>query len=160
MHRPSPYPRVTVSQHASAVRSAIDTARAANEKWTSLETNDCMKHTTAATGARASFVRVTQEDVMLGLRIGDRLVIIDEADNKNSDIVRAVDGLLTKAKQAVDVQGRKGFSMSTEVEAQYDTRVSITVTPSPKGNQVVMYYERGDARERIHPIGVVNFFLG
>lgn len=167
MSRRSSPNAATTQQHARAVRDAIQTARQANEQWTVLETApssptvpSAMMVPTTSTGATASFVNVTPHDVMLGLRVGTKLVIIDDGNNKNSDLVRAVDGLLTKARKMAQADGRRRISLATDVQHQEGTRVSVEVVPTAKGSEVTMHYENGATRERIQPIGVVDFFLG
>jgi len=176
-------------QHARAVREAIQTARQVNEQWNALAqqvahappptdasasaaTTATTATAMAATGNRpdepgpmrpgtgARYINVSDQDVLLAIRIGTRLIVIDDHQNRHSAIVRAVDGLLTRAKKMVDTDGRQRVSLSTEVEGQPDTRVSIDVVPTGKGSATTMHYERGAARERISPIGVVDFFLG
>lgn len=153
------------AQHARAVREAISTARAVNEQWTTLKNAPASPAaplatvvSTVSTGSKASFINVSPNDVMLGLRIGTKLVVIDDHNNKNSDIVRAVDGLLTRAKKIL-ADGRSRVSFTTDVQRQEDTRVSIDVIPTNKGPEVQMHFERGAERERIFPVGVVDFFL-
>ena len=116
------------------------------------------KTRTAHTGARASFVTVSPNDVLLALRIGSRLVVIDSPENKNSDFVRAVDALLVRAKKATSMDPLPSFTMSTDVDGK--ATVSIQVVPTEKGSATTLYYENGLTKERIDPIGVVNWFLG
>jgi len=86
------------TDHAFAVRNAIQTARVVNEQWlalgngpaacktgTMLDYNAPITSTpSTSTGALARYIPVSAEEVLLGLRIGDRLVVIDDANNKNS----------------------------------------------------------------------------
>jgi len=160
-------PYASAAQHARAVRKAIHTARAVNEQWTTLAHVPASPTVPAATvvptvstGAKASFINVSPHDVMLGLRVGTKLVVVDEANNKNSDLVRAIDALLTRAKKMVNANGRSRIALATDVEHQEGTRVSIEVIPTAKGSEVTMHYENNGTRERIQPIGVVDFYLG
>jgi len=159
--------QLTAAQHARAVRQAISTARAVNEQWTALANVPASPTVpsatvvpTVSTGSKATFINVSPKDVMLGLRVGTKLVVIDDQNNKISDLVRAVDGLLTRAKKMIDADGRSRVSLATDVQHQEGTRVSIEVIPTTKGPEVQMHYERGAERERIFPVGVVDFYLG
>ena len=170
---------ITNHQHAQAVRNAIYAARAVNQQWLAAESQPlptaaatgalaqnapglapCV-HDPAPTAARATYVNVTEQDLMLGLKIGKKLVVFDDSENRHSAVVRSVDSLLTRAKKMVDADKQKGFSFATKLESQPGTSVSVSVVPNGKGGtETTMHFEReGMSRQRIYPVGIVDFHL-
>ena len=173
-----------VLSHATAVRQAILSAKQLNQRWLDAEQNTAatpvtttgapashpcsgsthMQHTSGMNGAyihtptKAVYTDVSDQDVLLGLRIGTKLIIIDAQKNKYSDIVQAVDGLLQKAKKLADADGSKTISVSTSIDG--NSRVLLEATPTRKGLETKLFYIDGVRKQEIAPIGQVNWYLG
>lgn len=120
---------------------------------------DTYEHATRSKTTKAIYTNVSSRvDILMGFRIGTKLIIIDDQKNKFSDIVQAIDGLIQKAKRLADADPNKPLSVSTQVEGSIS--VMLEATPTAKGLKTVLYYTDGMTKTEIEPIGVVNWFLG
>ena len=87
---------------------------------------------------------VSKEDVVLGLRIGSRLMLVDAKDNKTGVFVTAIDALLTKARTALDEE--EGASIATPVG---DTSSSLTLVRGKRGVIQIFYREQPSAPQQV-----------
>ena len=104
---------------------------------------------------KAVFTEVSSNDVLLGLRIGNKLIILDDQQNKYATIVQAVDGLLQKAKKLADADPTQPVVVKTTVDGK--SSVMLEATPTQKGFATKLYYIDGTRKQPIEPIGVVRF---
>ena len=122
--------------HAAAVQRAIREAQrdnAAFQQRTALaELYAAQRRPSAPTAAgvvtpavapTGATYRVSNRDVVLGLRVGERLMLVDDQDSKTSEFVMAIDALLRKAREALGPE--RGASLSTNVGR---TPATLTLT--------------------------------
>ena len=170
----------TPRQHATAVRHAILQARHNNSAWLHSErmqlattpgaSADSVVAMGVATGThinthvphtdtRAEYHTVSTQDILLGLRINNKLVLVDSDRNKDSLIVRAVDAILIRARKLALADPTTAVNIETAVDGSPNTAVSLVATPTPKGIETVLYYTQNGKVSTIDPIGVVSWFL-
>lgn len=166
-------------QHATAVRQAILRAKHNNSAWLHSERMQLATTPGASVGvvdaigvatgthmgdmphtdARAEYHTVSTQDILLGLRINNKLVLVDSDRNKDSLIVRAVDAILIRARQLTIADPTTAVNIETAVDGSPNTTVSLIATPTPKGIETALYYTQNGKVSNIDPVGVVSWFL-
>lgn len=130
--------------HALAVQRAIATAQRDNAAF--------LKSAPAPAATGKSY-RVSTNDVVLGLRAGEKLMLVDDQDSKTGNFVTAIDALLRKARTALG-EGAES-SISTAIG---NTNASLTLTRDVDGVITIVYKERPSATAvQVDPIGVLKW---
>lgn len=160
--------------HAHAVRTAIERAKCDNAAWLTAEKQQASAQTgghmaghmddavmgSAALPRGIKYHAVSGNEVLLGLRFGGRLVLIDEAANKTSELVRAVDGILVQAKRLAQADPDQPLELMTSVDGTDRVMVKLSATPLGGGRMdAELHMLNNGVKTRMEPVGVVEWKL-
>lgn len=160
--------------HAHAVRTAIERAKRDNAAWLTAT----KQHASAPTGGHMAghmddavlgsaalppgikYHSVSESDILLGLRIGSRLVLIDNQRNKTSELVRAVDGILVQAKRLAQADPGQPLELMTSVDGTDRVMVKLSATPLGGGRMdTELHLLNNGVKTRMEPVGIVEWAL-
>ena len=152
--------------HALAVQRAIQGAQRDNQAFLQREALASLHASTHTGIATVKSVAptptgvthtVSKEDVVLGLRIGEKLMLVDKQDNKVGTFVTAVDALITKARTALGAE--TGSSMQTTIGG---TASTLTIVRGQgNGGAIQMYFQESPTapRQAVDAIGKLDWRL-
>jgi hypothetical protein len=153
--------------HAHAVRTAIARAQRDNATWLTAEKQssatgghmeDASRDLSLPRGLK--YHTVSGNEVILGLRTGSHLLLIDDTENKTSDLVRAVDGIVLQAKRVLQADPDQPLELKTSVDGTDKLMVMLTATPMGGGRVAgQLHLINGGTKTRIDPVGVVEWAL-
>lgn len=157
------YRREQRVSHGTAVQMAIKqaqvnnrsflTSMAATEASAATPPLDASVGTYTHTGAQVH--EVASNDAVLALRAGDRMIIVDHPDSKNSDFVESVELLMQKAHELRD----KTPPWELEIEIG-NTNARLVVNVSTDKKVTMLYMRDPNATPvLVDPVGKLDWKL-